>query len=398
MAITLQSIFTEHFDSFAARFHCSGDMLRAAWCIEHCRTRTLGGHVNSCPDGHFHQIAYNSCRHRCCPQCAWVAREQWLSRWKQRLLPCPHHHIIFTLPSELNVIWRFNKAEYADVLFAAASETLTELLDDPKYLGARPGLLCALHTWKQTLLPHVHLHCLVSAGGLSKDGAWVTPKKDCLLPRKVLMIKFRGKFKAMLNEKVRRGTIRLPDSIGPSEFEKLMAKLGGKTWNVKIHDAYRHGNGVVTYLARYLKGGPIGHSRLLAVRDGKVIFGYRIGTQAGGDGKRQGVMGLPIDTFLGRWLMHVPPKRFQTVRGYGLYSGNQHSRLEQAQAALGVAADSDQPSEPQNWQQWCESAGMKAACSCPTCGKRLVSHHEFAAGRDPPTEAFDWQPQKGQAA
>jgi hypothetical protein len=182
MAITLQQIFVQHFDSFAARYRVTRDMLRAAYCIEHCRTRTLGGHVNSCPDGHFHQIAYNSCRHRCCPQCAWVAREQWLSRWKQRLLPCPHHHIIFTLPSELNVIWRFNKAEYADVLFAAASETLTELLDDPKYLGARPGLLCALHTWKQTLLPHVHLHCLVSAGGLSADGTWATPKKACLLP------------------------------------------------------------------------------------------------------------------------------------------------------------------------------------------------------------------------
>ncbi|MCS7471281.1 transposase zinc-binding domain-containing protein, partial [Stieleria sp. ICT_E10.1] len=46
----------------------SREMLRAAWCIQHCRTRTLGGHVNSCPEGHYHSIAYNSCRHRCCPQ------------------------------------------------------------------------------------------------------------------------------------------------------------------------------------------------------------------------------------------------------------------------------------------------------------------------------------------
>ena len=398
MAITLQEIFGQHFDSFAARYRVSRDMLRAAWCIQHCRTRTFGGHVNSCPDGHFHQIAYNSCRHRCCPRCAWVAREQWLAKWKQRLLPCPHHHIIFTLPSELNHIWRFNKAAYAETLFAAASETLQQLLDDPKYLGARPGMLCALHTWKQTLLPHVHLHCIVTAGGLAEDGTWLRPQKDCLLPRKVLMLKFRGKFKALLQQQVRSGKIQLPDSTSHSDFQKLLAKLSGKPWNVKIFDAYRDGSGVATYLARYIKGGPIGNSRLLGVRDGSIVFRYRIGTHEGGDGRRQGVAGLPIQTFLGRWLEHVPPRRFQTVRGYGLYSGNQHSRLDDARAALGVAAPESDPLEQLTWQQWCESAGMTDVCTCPKCGKRLVSHHEFASGRDPPREAFCWQEQRGQAA
>ncbi len=96
-----------------------------------------------------------------------MAREQWLAGWRDGLLPCPHHHIVFTLPSELNELWRLNKAEYANILFAAASETLAELLADPKYLGGRAGVLYALHTWKQTLLPHIRLHCLVTAGGLA---------------------------------------------------------------------------------------------------------------------------------------------------------------------------------------------------------------------------------------
>jgi hypothetical protein len=33
---------------------------------------------------------------------------------------------------------------------------LRELLADPKYLGAQPGMLAALHTWDQTLLMHPH--------------------------------------------------------------------------------------------------------------------------------------------------------------------------------------------------------------------------------------------------
>ena len=198
MTVTLQSLFQQHYASFAAKYGVSRDMSRAAWAVTHCRTRELGGHVNSCPEGHFHQIAYNSCRHRSCPHCSWLPKEKWLDGWKQRLLPCPYHHLIFTLPHQLNELWQYNKAEFANTLFAAVSQTLTELLADPKYLGARPGLLAALHTWNQTLQTHVHLHVIVTAGGLSEDQRWLKPKKTCLLPRKVLMIKFRGKFKALL--------------------------------------------------------------------------------------------------------------------------------------------------------------------------------------------------------
>ncbi len=118
---------------------------------------------------------------------------------ERAVAPDPHHHCIFTLPHELNGLWFNNKAEYANVLFAAASQTLQELLLDPKYCGGRVGLLCALHTWNQSLLPHIHLHVLVTGGGLDEqDGSWRPLVKSCMLPRKVLMIKFRGKFKALL--------------------------------------------------------------------------------------------------------------------------------------------------------------------------------------------------------
>jgi hypothetical protein len=35
----------------------------------------------------------------------------------------------------------------ANRLFYAAWATLSELLGDPKYLGATPGMIAALHTW-----------------------------------------------------------------------------------------------------------------------------------------------------------------------------------------------------------------------------------------------------------
>ena len=62
---------------------------------------------------------------------------------------------------------------YTQVLFAAVSGTLGELLGDAKYLGARPAFILALHTWGRSLALHPHIHALVADGGLGDDGMWV---------------------------------------------------------------------------------------------------------------------------------------------------------------------------------------------------------------------------------
>ena len=145
-------------------------------------------------------------------------------------------------------------------------------------------------------------------------------------------------------------------------------------------------------MARYIKGGPLGNSRLLSIGHGQVRFCYRLSQAEGGDGKRQGIESLPIETLIGRWLQHVPPRRFRTIRGYGLYSGKQHSCLQEAAEALGVEpGDGSSAAPSRSWQDWCEAAGMTAACHCPKCGKRLVSHHEFAWGRAPPLAVFSYR-------
>jgi hypothetical protein len=382
MGVTIQQLLQEHFDSFAARHPLSRDMFYAAVQMRDCRTAAMGGHINSCPDGHFDQIAYNSCRHRCCPQCNGLSRARWLESWKQRLLPCPHYHLIFTTPHELLPLWRYNKAVFANKLFEAACQSLRELLDDPRYLGARAGLLAALHSWSQMLAGHVHLHVLCTAGGLDADGNWVEPKKSCLLPRQVLMRKFRGKFRALLLKALRKGELKVPPDTTAARLRGLLNRLGRTTWNVKILPRYDHATGVAKYLARYLKGGPISNRRLLAVRDGRVLFRYRMPATAGMDRTRQGIASLSVDEFLERLLEHVPPRRFQTVRGYGLYSGNQYSHLDQAYRGLSQVPPEPEP--PLSWQELCERAGHEEAGKCPICGKPLISHSHFARGRSPP--------------
>jgi hypothetical protein len=81
----------------------------------------------------------------------------YLAFQKAQLLHCPHRHLIFTLPHELNLLWCWNRTLMSDLLFQAVRETVLELTGDDRYLGALPGFVGALHTWGRSLALHPHL-------------------------------------------------------------------------------------------------------------------------------------------------------------------------------------------------------------------------------------------------
>ncbi len=276
----------------------------------------MGTHLLKCPDDHVCSIEYNSCKHRFCQECNGLERQRWLHRWSQRLLPCPHHHVVFTVPHELLDLWRYYKRKFAEFLFASGSGSLRMLLADPKYCGGRPGLLAALHTWSQTLAAHVHLHVLVTAGGLDEQtGRWRPATRQCLLPRKVLMIIFRGKFRSLVLEALASGELKLPPSKSKNGWQNALNCLGRRPWNVKVFGRYRDGQTVAMYLARYLRGGPIGNSRLLDCDGQHVAFRSRVPAHEGQDPSRQTVTKLTVMEFMQRLLEHVPERGTQTERG-----------------------------------------------------------------------------------
>ena len=98
----------------------------------------------------------------------------------------------------------------------------------------------------------------------------------------------------------------------------LLTRLGHPrktTWNVHIRERYRHGAGVVTYLARYLRGGPIQNARLVAFDGARVTFTCRARREeADGDRPAAPRMTLPVAAFLQRWLLHVPVPQTRVVR------------------------------------------------------------------------------------
>lgn len=108
-------------------------------------------------DSCAHQVvAFNSCRNRHCPKCQSTARDRWLAKQAQALLPVPYSHVVFTVPKALAHLGLQNQRRFYALLFRAVAETLLTLAADPQHLGARIGFLAVLHTWSQNLLQNPH--------------------------------------------------------------------------------------------------------------------------------------------------------------------------------------------------------------------------------------------------
>jgi hypothetical protein len=315
-----------------------------------------------------------------CPQCTHLQIAQWLEKQQARLLRGDHYHVIFTIPSELNALWLANVRALATHLFHAAWDTLSELLGDPKYLGATPGMIAALHTWGQTLVLHPHLHCLVTGGGWDGE-QWRAVRNGYLLPARVVMPLLRGKLLAAVGKALDQGQLTLPPGVTLPQLRMLLNRLGRTKWHVQIMTRYAHGRGVATYLARYLRGGPLQPSRIVSWDAQTVMFRYADNQDpdAQGRGTRKRLT-LATTEFLQRWLLHVPPPGFPVVRSYGLYAPATRAGLARCRQVLGQAPVTVQPTL--DWQTYCAQQGAQHPECCPVCGQRLIRMATVAPQRN----------------
>jgi hypothetical protein len=302
--------------------------LKVMHAIEACRTAALGGHVERCDECGFERPAYNSCGNRHCPKCQTLAKERWLETREAELLPVEYFHTVFTLPHVLNPLALANKKAVYGLVFRAAAETLREFGRDPRHgLGGKVGFTAILHTWDQTLLDHIHLHCLIPGGALSPDRQrWIPTRPGFLFPVKALSALFRGKFLAYLKKAFEAGTLQFPGKTArhgtPEGFQQLLRPLYDTPWVVYTKSSFPGPAHVLDYLARYTHRVAISNHRITHVGDGTVTFSYR-------DRKNQGAqktLTLAASEFIRRFLLHVVPKGFPRIRHFGFLASRSKAK------------------------------------------------------------------------
>lgn len=327
------------------------------------------------------QTVYHSCRNRHCPTCQSLSQARWIERRMERLLPTDYFHVVFTVPDEdLNGIILRNRALFFDLLFAAASETLLALGQDPKRLGGQLGITAVLHTWTRDLRFHAHLHCIVTGGGLTADGRWIPALQDYLFPAKVLSKLFRGKLLSALEAAYRAGKLNLSGACAslcdPMEFSRFKDRLYQKEWVAYVKKPFAGPEQVFRYLGRYTHRVGISNQRLLAMTKDGVLFRTR----------GEGTALLSHDAFIGRFLQHVLPPRFVKIRHYGLHApANAITKLELARqaiakvrpktsttttlvAAMMLASGQPEPRPLEDWRALLLRLTGFDPSRCPRCG------------------------------
>jgi Putative transposase/Transposase zinc-binding domain len=349
------------------RSHLAWAHLKVLRAIQNCRTAALGGHLDRCSRCSHRAISYNSCRNRHCPKCQTHARDQWLAARSEELLPVEYFHVVFTLPHVLSALILQNKRLLYNLLFRASAETLLEIAADPKHLGAEIGFLSVLHTWGQTLQHHPHIHCVIPAGGLSRDRSqWVQPKRrGFFLPIRVLSRVFRGKFCHGLQRLFRSRQMQfhgaLRNLISPKLFRPFLRSLFRQDWVVYSKRPFGGPEHVLQYLARYTHRVAISDHRLLAFADNNVTFRWKDYAH----GSKQRKMTLTAHEFLRRFLLHVLPSGFVRIRHFGLFANrDRRKRASLCRRLLGTIASTyfrsaqEKPSAIVRWL-------------CPLCGGNM---------------------------
>lgn len=357
MPLSLAEILRQFVPEYHRRYPCAllPSHQRAIRDISACRTPALGGHLWHCPECGHDLYVYHACRNRACPACHTDQTQKWLVKRQAELLPCDYFHCTATVPEALRQLFRSNQKMLYGLLMRLTAQCIQEVAGNPRHLGAMPGILAILHTWTGTLLYHPHVHCLVTAGGISPDRTqWVATRAGFFLPVRVLSRHLRELFRRALERH-------------PELYARVPEKVWRQEWVVHCVPWGNGQRGVLEYLARYVFRIAICERRLLAMDGQAVSFAYK-DRKAG----RQRVCRVEGVEFIRRFCQHILAKGFHKVRYFGLWHPGRKplaSKVRQM-LQLEMASAAGQGTSP----PMAAAPAEPFRPTCPSCGCRELRH------------------------
>ena len=360
--VGLAEILRIHGPAYLAQ-HVLSAVKEKAWrAIVACRTSVLGGHIECCDHCGALRYLYHSCRNRHCPQCQTRAKEAWLAARQRELLPVPYFHLVFTLPHALNGLAGCDARTLYAMLFGAVADTLNEFAANPRWLGGKSSFTLVLHTWKQDLGLHIHVHALVTGGALKADGKWVNVKRGFLFPVRALSGVYRGKFLDALDAVRKAGSLRHDAAKDDTAWRKLFVELRHHDWVVYAKQPLGGPAQVLEYLGRYTHRVAISNERILGM-EGSVI---RFRMRDSANGNRKKLMRMEAGEFIGRFMQHILPKGFKRIRHYGLI-GPAHKAANRAAARAALEALAPNPAVIESVEDFMLRAANIEWLNCPHC-------------------------------
>lgn len=350
-----------------------------------CRTPWVGAHLYVCNDCDTVRVIPHSCKSVFCSSCGKARTDEWCQQLLSDLLDVNYRHLVFTLPWQLRLPIQDNRGRLLPVIFRAAVDAIMSLTAGkrlPRGRKARkwikkrkrkftPGLMVVLHTFGSDLKWNVHLHVVVTCGGLSLDKSrWIPAPGRYLVPAPLLATEWKlnvleGVRREHEKQKLYCRRLR-GDRRRRVDIPKMFGYIRGRRWKILIGPSLRDAEKAVRYACRYTKRPVIAEGRILRYKDGYVTFRFKDYHQGGASAVKK----LPVLTFIDRLVQHLPEERFHQVRYYGILAPtNKTSALAKARQLL--AQRKKRRPKPQTWEHRRKAAGDKRPLSCPRCGQRM---------------------------
>ena len=272
------------------------------------------------------------------------------------------------MPPLLHRLCLFNQAVIYDIFFKATSYALNAFSKDPKFLGAQLGFVGILHTWGKSLWYHPHIHYIVTGGGLSWDdrSRWIQLpyQNEFLFPVTALSMTIRERFIKLLRKAYKQGKLVFPGKLSslssPTSFYAFCGKLGNQSWVCHVKPPFSGPEKVLEYIGRYTHRVAISNSRLIGIKDNRVIFK----TKDYKDEGRVKVTSLPVETFIRRFTWHILPRGFRKIRHFGFFNtGFRKAKIQMIRELLEEIAGTVED----KIQEWFDRMEPFLNHLCPKC-------------------------------
>lgn len=351
-SFTLKQIFQENWESFllAHKTLITWYMAYNVWKVMNCREPDgLGFATFACPD-HPCEIRTvpRTCKSRFCSVCAKIQSDKWVADINQSFPNCPYFHITFTVPSQFRELL-FEKRELLNAVFLACTETLISFCKEQGFL---PAITAVLHTFGSDLKRHVHIHIIMSAGGLklnakaerytryqerkqkdprakmkkvsvlTENPEWISYPRS-KVPYKMLRKRYQALLIKHLKEQIRKNS----NSDNPDEELKILSDpMIGKAFFDDLKKEYKNGFYVhiskertdlkqtAAYIGRYARRPPISELRIKDYTGDYITYEFKDYNNNGS----KVLHTLKTLRFIERLVRHIPPHYFNVIRHYGL--------------------------------------------------------------------------------